>query len=55
MGATALTPTKVFLVQKIRAKGAEEWVKGNKCTKVWAAAHPEAKGKGHWFRRDHSV
>ena len=45
----------VYLVQKIRAAGAEEWVRANKWTKEWAADHPEAKGKGSWFRRDPRV
>ncbi|MEL6522636.1 MAG: hypothetical protein AAFQ66_16840 [Pseudomonadota bacterium] len=42
----------VYLVQKIRAVGAEEWVTANKWTKDWAAANPDAGGKGPWFRRD---
>ena len=27
-------------------------VEANQFTKKWAAEHPEAKGKGAWFRRD---
>lgn len=42
----------MYLVQRIRAVGAEDWVKGNSWTKAWAKKHPEAKGKGPWFRRD---
>lgn len=45
----------VYLVQKIRNVGDEEWIKGNKWTKNWAKEHPEAKGKGPWFRRDPRV
>lgn len=40
----------LYLIQRIKAKGAEEWVRGNKWTKVWGADQP--KGKGPWFRRD---
>ncbi len=42
----------VYLLQKIRAEGSSDWIKANKWTKEWAARHPEAKGKGPWFRRD---
>ena len=41
----------VYLVQKIKPSGGE-WTKANQFTKVWAKEHPEAKGKGAWFRRD---
>ncbi|MGB7241227.1 MAG: hypothetical protein WBC93_03965 [Sulfitobacter sp.] len=41
----------VYLVQKIKSEG-EDWVKANQFTKIWARNHPEAKGKGPWFRRD---
>ena len=47
--------TNIYLVQKIKDAGAAEWAKANKWTKVWAAKHPEAKGKGPWFRRDPRV
>lgn len=50
-----LGATNVYLVQKIRNAGAEKWVKANTWTKKWAAKHPEAKGKGPWFRRDPRV
>jgi hypothetical protein len=30
-------------------------VKANTWTKNWNAKHPEAKGKGPWFRRDPRV
>ncbi len=42
----------VYLVQKIREAGEEEWVTANKWTKDWAAANPDAEGEGPWFRRD---
>ncbi|MEM8658162.1 MAG: hypothetical protein AAF813_12150 [Pseudomonadota bacterium] len=45
----------VYLLQSIRAEGDAEWIKANKWTKDWAAAHPEAEGKGPWFRRDPRV
>ena len=50
-----LGATNVYQIQKIRAAGTEEWVKASKWTKDWAKAHPEAKGKGPWFRRDPRV
>ena len=45
----------IYLLQKIRETGAEEWTKANRWTKEWAKNHPEAKGKGPWFRRDPRV
>lgn len=45
----------IYLVQKIKEAGAAEWSKANQWTKVWAKKHPEAKGKGPWFRRDPRV
>lgn len=45
----------IYLLQKIRETGADKWVKANKWTKNWAKNHPEAKGKGPWFRRDPRV
>ncbi|MEM8788205.1 MAG: hypothetical protein AAGE76_08075 [Pseudomonadota bacterium] len=45
----------LYLVQLIRAAGDAEWTKASQWTKDWAAAHPEAKGKGPWFRRDPRV
>lgn len=44
----------VYLVQRIKSADGE-WQKANTWTKKWAAAHPEAKGKGPWFRRDPRV
>jgi len=45
----------VYMVQKIRNAGDAEWTKANRWTKEWAKAHPDAKGKGPWFRRDPRV
>ncbi|MEM6619800.1 MAG: hypothetical protein AAF631_10910 [Pseudomonadota bacterium] len=42
----------IYLIQKIRVQGTQEWTRANRWTKEWAANHPEAKGKGPWFRRD---
>ncbi|GFE63926.1 hypothetical protein [Litoreibacter roseus] len=50
-----LSATNIYLVQKVRTKGTEEWTKANQWTKVWAENHPDAKGKGPWFRRDPRV
>lgn len=46
-----LNAKNIYLVQRIKADGAD-WTRANKWTKEWAAKHPEAKGKGPWFRRD---
>ncbi len=45
----------IYQLQKIRAVGSEDWVKANTWSKQWAKRHPEAKGKGPWFRRDPRV
>ena len=46
----------VYMVQRIRAQGTEEWTKTNTWQKAyWEARHPEAEGKGPWFRRDPRV
>ena len=50
-----LNARNLYLVQSIRPAGADDWVKANQFTKVWAKEHPEAKGKGPWFRRDPRV
>jgi hypothetical protein len=50
-----LGAVNIYLVQKIRLVGEEEWVKANNWTKNWAEEHPEAAGKGPWFRRDPRV
>lgn len=44
----------IYLVQRIKAEGAD-WVKANTWSKRWAEKHPEAAGKGPWFRRDPRV
>lgn len=41
----------IYLVQRIR-RGEGDWIRANTWTKKWADAHPEAAGKGPWFRRD---
>lgn len=45
----------VYQLQTIQAVGSDEVVKANKWSKAWAKRHPEAKGKGPWFRRDPRV
>lgn len=45
----------VYLVQTVLAEGMVKPAKANKGGKLWAAEHPEAKGKGPWFRRDPRV
>ena len=45
----------IYLVQRIRAVGADDWVQGNRWTKVWAENNPDVKGPGPWFRRDPRV
>ena len=47
-----LGAVNMYLVQRIRAQGAEDWIRANRWTKDWAEAHPEAAGEGPWFRRD---
>jgi hypothetical protein len=47
--------TNIYQVQLIREVGAEEFTKANTWSKNWAKLHPEAKGKGPWFRRDPRV
>ncbi len=46
-----LNARNIYLVQRIKA-GEADWIKANTWTKKWAEAHPEAAGKGPWFRRD---
>lgn len=50
-----LNVKNVFQVQTILVEGADKPAKANKGSKLWAADHPEAKGKGAWFRRDPRV
>jgi len=45
----------VYLLQRIRAEGAADWVKANQWTTDWAAKNPAATGDGPWFRRDPRV
>ena len=45
----------VFLVQTVLAPGMDAPAKANKAGKLWAEQHPEAAGKGPWFRRDPRV
>jgi hypothetical protein len=45
----------VYLLQRIRETGAQDWVNADRWTKDWAAANPDAAGKGPWFRRDPRV
>lgn len=47
--------TNIYQVQLIKAAGAAEPVKANTWSKNWAKLHPEAEGKGPWFRRDPRV
>ncbi|MEP1585917.1 MAG: hypothetical protein ABJR46_15545 [Tateyamaria sp.] len=49
-----LGANNVYLLQTIQVAGSDP-IKANKWTKNWAAEHPEAKGKGPWFRRDPRV
>ncbi|MFN3643674.1 MAG: hypothetical protein ACK4TB_12235 [Gemmobacter sp.] len=44
--------TNIYLVQRLRAVGAADWVTANRWTRDWAAANPDAAGPGPWFRRD---
>lgn len=47
-----LNAKNIYLVQRVKPEGASEWVRANKGSKLWAEDHPEAAGKGPWFRRD---
>ena len=42
----------VYLVQSIQTADMQAPEKANKAGQLWADEHPEAKGKGPWFRRD---
>ncbi|MEM9268328.1 MAG: hypothetical protein AAGA78_05255 [Pseudomonadota bacterium] len=44
-----------YMLLFTREIGAEKWTRANAWTKVWQANHPEAEGKGPWFRRDPRV
>ena len=45
----------VYLVQRIRPVGEEEWTEAKRWTEVWEEEHPEAEGEGPWFRRSPRV
>ncbi|MBL4628806.1 MAG: hypothetical protein JKY00_12370 [Roseicyclus sp.] len=47
--------TNVYLVQRIRLIGDEDWTRSNAWTREWAEANPDADGEGPWFRRDPRV
>lgn len=55
VGDADQTAVKYYMVQFVRAEGADKWVKANRWTKEWAKRNPDAKGKGPWFRRDPRV
>ncbi len=55
VGEDDVVKAKFYLVQLIREKGAAEWNKTTLWIKDWAKKHPDAKGKGAWFRRDPRV
>ncbi|MBA5777682.1 hypothetical protein H2509_11160 [Stappia sp. F7233] len=58
IGDPELTPgltAKVFMVQTIKPVDADEFAKANLFSKAWEEKHPEAQGKGPWFRRDPGV
>lgn len=46
-----LGASNIYLVQRIKA-GDADWIKADTWTKKWAEKHPDAQGKGPWFRRD---
>ena len=45
----------VYLVQRIRAVGDEEWIEATRWTDAWEEAHPDAAGEGPWYRRSPRV
>ena len=45
----------IYLVQRIRALGEEEWTTADRWTEAWAERNPAAEGSGPWFRRDPRV
>ncbi len=51
-----LGATNIYLLQKIRSVGAEEWTDANRWSRAWAEQNPEAAGAdGPWFRNDPRV
>ena len=49
-----LNARNIYLVQRVQTADGD-WVKADQFTKVWDKDHPEATGKGPWFRRDPRV
>ena len=45
----------VYLVQRIRAQGEEEWTEATRWTDMWAERNPDLVGGGPWYRRDPRV
>lgn len=50
-----LGAANIYLVQKIRTVGEDEWVVANRWTKTWDEANADVAGDGPWFRRDPRV
>jgi hypothetical protein len=50
-----LGAVNIYLVQKSRRVGEDEWVTANNWTNNWADKIPDASGRGPWFRRDPRV
>lgn len=46
------TKVKFYQVQLIREKGAADWQRTERFTKVWAEENPGAAQDGEWFRND---
>ena len=58
VGDPEVTPklrSQVFQVQWIRRLDEPEGTKANRFTRAWAERHPQARGKGPWFRRDPGI
>lgn len=46
----------IYLVQRIRAVGEEDWTEADRWTEAWAERNPEAASRdGPWFRNDPRV
>lgn len=45
----------IYLVQKIREVGAEEWTEADRWTELWGERHPDLVAGGPWFRKDPRV
>lgn len=51
-----LGAANIYLVQKIRTVGSEDWTDANRWTEVWGERNPEAaEAEGPWFRNDPRV